>query len=344
MIGATRDPNTGRYLFVLTCCDSSTIEFYESIGTADLNQPGFAWQLVDSWHESGLSAGADKWMNWQNMNFLRDQNGVLYLACSANTAGGPCAEDWIRLFRVSRNGSSFIFTLLQERHLKLNDPDMGCLAAAGGFYVSPTGQLILYTTEHDNDGPGGTIKMGEFRNYDVTHPLNDGGCEGWIEFYEDQTGWNDGSPDRSVILDGADYSLEDWDDLSAMGWNDEFDSVRWNLAPGVSARLYEHAGFQGKFTTLTGSGSIAVLDNHAGGFGDLVSSVQFIGITTPDIVRPGLVGYPQTVNQGLQCLTGATLSVTPGFYDETILVDQPVTIRTYEAFLQGDVFIGRDGP
>ena len=38
-------------------------------------------------------------------------------------------------------------------------------AAASGFHVTPTGELLFYATEHDNDGPAGTngrgsVKMG----------------------------------------------------------------------------------------------------------------------------------------------------------------------------------------
>ena len=35
------------------------------------------------------------------------------------------------------------------------------LAAASTFYVSPSGELLFYATEHDNDGPSATVKAGE---------------------------------------------------------------------------------------------------------------------------------------------------------------------------------------
>jgi hypothetical protein len=41
------------------------------------------------------------------------------------------------------------------------------LAAATGFYESPSGELIFYATEHDNDGPNETVKMGEWRHKDM---------------------------------------------------------------------------------------------------------------------------------------------------------------------------------
>jgi hypothetical protein len=44
------------------------------------------------------------------------------------------------------------------------------LAAASTFYVSPSGELIFYATEHDNDGPSETVKAGEWRHVDVVRP------------------------------------------------------------------------------------------------------------------------------------------------------------------------------
>ena len=40
-------------------------------------------------------------------------------------------------------------------------------AAASTFYVSPSQELLLYATEHDNDGPSGTVKAGEWRHRDM---------------------------------------------------------------------------------------------------------------------------------------------------------------------------------
>ena len=44
------------------------------------------------------------------------------------------------------------------------------LAAASTFYVSPSGELIFYATEHDNDGPDATVKVGEWRHVDTVRP------------------------------------------------------------------------------------------------------------------------------------------------------------------------------
>jgi hypothetical protein len=47
------------------------------------------------------------------------------------------------------------------------------LAAAAGFYESPSGELILYATEHDNDGPDETVKAGEWRYQSIVNGNSD---------------------------------------------------------------------------------------------------------------------------------------------------------------------------
>lgn len=66
--------------------------------------------------------------------------------------------------------------------------------------MSPSGQLIPYTGPHDNDRHDSSVGMGEFRNIDVYHSgttARDSMCP-WVELYEDERGWNDDSPDRSL--------------------------------------------------------------------------------------------------------------------------------------------------
>ena len=44
---------------------------------------------------------------------------------------------------------------------------LASLAAATGFYESPSGELIFYATEHDNDGPSETLRAGEWRHINM---------------------------------------------------------------------------------------------------------------------------------------------------------------------------------
>ena len=40
-------------------------------------------------------------------------------------------------------------------------------AAASTFYISPGLELLFYASEHQNSGPGATVKMGEWRHRDM---------------------------------------------------------------------------------------------------------------------------------------------------------------------------------
>lgn len=266
VVGAVRQPD-GKYLFLLSGEDNSVMGFWRST-TSDLTDPNLDVTFVNTVGPPGPS---DKWLAWQTMNLFYGDDGLIYAACAGNDGFAGTGADWIRLYRITGSpGTSFQMQYVAERHLYFNEPSLGAAEAAPGFHVTDSGQLIFYCAEHDNDGPGGTVKMGEWRNYDMTNDRSVDSCGGWVEFYEDSNGWSDSSPDRSIVWDFADRELEDWDNLSNMGWNDDIDSVRWNLPPGLEVRLYRHAYFDTTAIVLTGSGSLGDL----GSDGDVISSVR----------------------------------------------------------------------
>jgi len=337
MVGMTQEPSSGKYLLVFAVtADSSYLAFYETT-SANLADPDLGMQPLDLWHKRELGDGEGDWREWQSLNFLRQTDGSLYLACSGANASGFGTEDWIRLYRVIRNGNEFTLQSVTGRHLQSGEPNLGDCGAAGGFYVSPTGQLIFYLSEHDNDGPNDSIFMGEFRNYDVREPATVDACGGWVEFYEDEDGWADSSPDRSVIWDLVDAQKDDWQDLSLQSWDDEFDSIRWNLPPGMEVTLYKDVGFTGDSMVLSGQGVYGRLD--AFGFGDCISSVQATAghlvevlVSKNCVVTPG-GSCANTVADGLERLDRCSskshfLSVAPGAYPEALVIGQEVTLRT----------------
>lgn len=277
-----------RYLFIMTWGNSSEVRFAWS-DSDDLKQTGDIILESFTWHEDYLGSNKGKWRNWQTLNFVRDTNGTLYLI-GAEKAAGSTAADWIGLFKVDVSkltdaNYSQAISYIDEKHLQLNDPNMGSLDAASGVYVSPSGQLILYTGPHDNDAPLHSVEMGEFRNIDVYHhgtTARDTMCP-WVELYEDEKGWADSSPDRSLMLDYKDRNLEDWDDLDKEGFGDEADSLRYYLAPGQELHLFEdaHYSYGDRVLRLTGDGSVHSIDilddvivDGEKGFGDEIDSVK----------------------------------------------------------------------
>jgi hypothetical protein len=135
--------------------------------------------------------------------------------------------------------------------------------------VDPWGQLIVYGTEHDNDGPSGSVKMMEFRS---TFP--NPGCDSdihraFVELYDDSN-----FSDRGLMIDYADYNKENYSNFSYNeGFNDKTSAVRYCLPYGWRARLYEHANFGGGYRELNGRGSLN-LNNVS--FGDKTSSMRFV--------------------------------------------------------------------
>jgi hypothetical protein len=154
------------------------------------------------------------WREWQVFNFVRGTNDILYLLTGDNdTTTVTDGDDYIGLVRVETsklNDSQYgdVLVYVRERHISVNDaePDMGDLDAAGGFYVSPTGQLILYTVDHrgfDKEGVM-SVEMGEFTTIDID---SNGKCG--LVWARDLNQVHVISPGEGVLLRGGSY-FEPW--------------------------------------------------------------------------------------------------------------------------------------
>jgi hypothetical protein len=109
----------------------------------------------------------------QMLQFLRegDLDGTLYLAGARGLFGSD--DTAIDLYRVDCETPLCDSGEIKLKHISSRQlspfPNAGgaklvSFAAASTFYVSPSGELLLYATEHDNDGPGETVKAGEWRH------------------------------------------------------------------------------------------------------------------------------------------------------------------------------------
>lgn len=370
----TLDPDTGRYLLLMTGGSFDSGEycvFYET-SSGNLHDPNLTLNYLGAWNsDTDPDPGDDdKWgtgsLEWQNINFVRDTNGDLYAICLDNaTMVTTSGDDWARLFRVLRttNGNQHTFDLdfVAERNLKLNDetgPHMGDLDAGAGVYVSPTGQLIIYTCEHDNDGPEGSIRMGEFRNYNMNNSGTDF-CNGWITIYETTYGWDDDGA-KSATLDWQDRALEEWNNLSDFedfssdpdGWNDEAESVRWCIPPGRFGMLYAAPNLdpsEGE-QYLDGTGHVMWISDlnttqvrrdwlsslvikerqpnmyvipetggGAGGFGEILN--PYYGSTSIQYAADRMGAPP--------CFNVQTIFIAGGTYNQRISIDRAMTLASW---------------
>ncbi len=174
------------------------------------------------------------------------------------------------------------------------------MAAASGFYVSPSGDLIMYATEHENDGPNATVRMSEFSSQDGYR--NDGAyapravpgsytgtvgvpialdgtaskpsaAQARVELYDEPF-----FKGRGLVIDKPDHGKEDYRHLSRVDdFNDEASSVRWRIPKGCEAVLFDDKDYTGPRHVLPAGQGQAQHNANLDRFNDDTTSVQFYG-------------------------------------------------------------------
>ncbi len=159
----------GRYLVLAT--DDSKVLFFVSSTTSIV---GSTWQKVDTWYPSEL---ATTWpAAYQNMQLVTQCDGAIFLVGTWKTGGWESAiiggEDWLHVYRVANATTTTNDVRLTRVVAKHMYCDGWCNFDAGaGTYVDPSGQVILYATEHDDSAPfsatfsDGTAKSVTMREY-----------------------------------------------------------------------------------------------------------------------------------------------------------------------------------
>lgn len=276
IVAVTKTPDRGTYLFAFTWGDSSILRFAES-DSDNLRSVSAIELLPQVWHADYLSSGT--WRAWQMLNFVNDAEGNLYLFGTDNDSTLPfTGQDWITLFRFDlekmRTGDMReTIHIVQERPLLLSDPNMGDLDAAAGLYVSPTGNLILYTADHDNEGPVDedqqwVVEMGEFSVLDRQSSIRKVTTDtGWLELCAGREGWSDTSLQRCMLFTASAHEIDDWDDLALHEhFDDEIESVRWFFPAGVVIGMYRLPHYIGEGLYLKGTGTVEMISDLRGPF------------------------------------------------------------------------------
>ena len=322
VVAVAREPG-GRYLMLITGKSNEFLRIYrsnatEDDGSTDLKDPGLDWDFLDEWSEADDEADLGSGADWptggphQTLNFVRegDENGQLFLAGARNTTNGLAGgEDWIDLYRVEFEESQFKLRFVANRHLTalhvgttviLGSGDIANFAAADGFYVSPSGELLFYATTHDNSGSAGDVLAGEWRSRRVVRPdsptlnptaeaagpfqVGEGNSvvlsgfgraattKAWMELFADPN-----FTDRSELIDYPDWAREDFDDFKRLdpsfnifhpGFSDQASSMRWFAPVGCTVRIndddFGDSNFPGRNTlTLAGTGKVEELPDFS---------------------------------------------------------------------------------
>jgi len=365
-------------------------------GATDLAAQGLSWRLLDLWQADGdchleqvgsttvcvpnrtpdeLYAGQDwpvsKGQEHQMFNFIRqgDVNGTLYLAGARGgidlVAGFRIGDDILDLYRVDFVGDQIKLKLIhsdqKDSHPSLQSTVLAegesNFAAASGFHISPSGEIIFYATAHANYGPSDITTVGHHNMVRPDSPtllpgvtifppsggeftVNEGdsttlaglgeqpATKAWLQLYSD----GDFSG-RYAVIDFLDWSKDDWDDFGDLegtvfdahfGFNNEASSARWFAPSGTHIRLNQYPFDDGDYPgddarLLTGHGE----DDDLGGLEDDIMSAEFM-----DDVASYYFGHPDLswdVNRdGSFSATGVIASFSASALDGPSFVNVPV--------------------
>ncbi|HEU0029688.1 MAG TPA: discoidin domain-containing protein [Kofleriaceae bacterium] len=168
----TGEPGSRFLMMVPRRGDSSVLEFYLTPPGASLGQGLGTFYPAGSVDMRPNGIYANGWMGFQNVNFVTDCNGDLYLAAFANTSS-QCkfyqpGDDWMKLYKIS-----YRFDPITERLVttRLDPPVVAThvylsgqvnLAAASGLYVTGENKLQVIATEHaESSSYGSGIDVSE---------------------------------------------------------------------------------------------------------------------------------------------------------------------------------------
>ena len=140
--------------------------------TTDLTVPNLRLKLL--WQ---FDAAAAKDVGWptgtdsvQTANLFQDCNTkeIFLLGAYSLSFWTDASRDRIGLWKVNPTNGPRL-QLVSKRQVWCDFPHVYRLchmAAASGYHATPNGDLLLYATEHDNDGPQKTVRMAEFSSRD----------------------------------------------------------------------------------------------------------------------------------------------------------------------------------
>ncbi len=318
----------GKYLVFANGDGGEMVIFYRTNGT-DLRDDNLSLGQVQIWDDDSSAdydgkgegwpggewdpphTGGDSFKAHQSSTFLRESDGSLYLIGMRHSGLLDTGGDYADLYKVdSKTSGGFKLTRLKTRNFHC-EYDMGSgtdgricnFAAANNAYVTPSGELILYSIPHDDEdhgvGPVDFVRLGEFRHRDVniensslrlpsaifsgpfaidegsmvvlnsaTFPAAD---RPWVELYDDDH-WSD----RSIVVDYDDRALLELNNFNNLdGFNDKTSSIRWRLPVGLDVELFVDDNFRSRRIILRGTGQ-----------------TEFIADLNSQVVIPGIVEHP----------------------------------------------------
>lgn len=193
-----------RYIMLLAGKNDRDVRLFRSLptsadGSTDLKSANLSWEFIRNWNRDEVTdTGAATWpccgsQSYQMFNFIRQENlnGPLFMIGAFNTdsvlsPGG--GTDYLDLYRVNvdqyGNPGDHLVTRIERKHVSTNSisdaGDTSHFTGSTGVYVSPSGELIVYGSDHANYGPWElllsgfpgrkTVRFGEWRHREMVRP------------------------------------------------------------------------------------------------------------------------------------------------------------------------------
>ncbi len=326
---------SGRYFIYINGDGGKSIVTYatssDNLRTSDLSLTSksfFSPRGIVDWTGTDWPTGAGA---HQSSTFIRQSsstapspNAPLYMIAMRHSGAfsNPLlGDDLADLYRVSFTSEGrFHLDFVNTYHATLRYDGAGTVgnfAAASSAYVSPSGELLIYSTPH-KDVDTYKVVNGEYR-YDLvvdnvriaelgsrdgvrrnsphlrptvsageSYSTTEGGTvklkaighaanSPWVELFDDVN-----FEDRSIKVPYHDRALYEMSDLNKLdGFGDKTSSVRWRLPVGMSVELFDDRNFSDTKRTLVENGQIRQISD-LGSFGDKTSSFRFVGTNPAD--------------------------------------------------------------
>jgi hypothetical protein len=296
-----------RYLLVAAGAEANKdVRFFRSRPdagktTTTLNSTSLQWDLAGRYTESQLEA-CPSMPDWpegsgpfhtgqhQMLNFLRegDLDGPLYMVGGRRTGAitNPVSDEKLDLYEVhlDSSGNPDACPLARVRSKRMHEGSWGGSTYTGSFsagsstYVTPSGELAVYISNHDANGDrifAGQYRTGSFvrANSPTLRPTAELGGPYAVDEGSSVTLTGQGRPpitkafvqlfyDRDVGLDGSgeappwfpiEFDSRDADNFDSLDWlglpaadiNEQASSWRWFAPPGCTISANDYSSRSG---------------------------------------------------------------------------------------------------
>jgi hypothetical protein len=292
-----------RYLMITAGRDSNVLDFYFSTPGYSIASPSVfggtsSWGKYQARFDRAAHPESGFRSKYQNLNLITACTGQLYLVATQNSGEWPYGGvDLVDLFELKLETipDSDDAQIRYDAQVRLvasktlychATPTDWCtypgsstptecprechLDAAAGAYVDPAGRLLLYATEHDNDGPGGSVKMLEFRPSDhLDDPSTTAkeGCpsltDAFAELYGGSLAATTGptsvlpNTQSSLLIEYLDRAKRNHARFSvAYSFNDRVQAIRSCTPTGYEFVLFKDINYAGAQAVFPGDGTI----------------------------------------------------------------------------------------